>query len=60
MNNQELENTLHQLINEYSVLEILIALKHLAQEAEKNYPEKEWGWTADVDALTLAIEKINN
>ena len=59
MNNQELENTLHNLIHRYSVLAILIALKHLALEAEKNYPGKEWGWTPDDTTLVICESPLD-
>ncbi|MEA5512243.1 hypothetical protein VB715_20945 [Crocosphaera sp. UHCC 0190] len=53
-----LEAELKQLINQYSLLEILIALKKLCTIANQNQPLLDWD--KDIDALTAVIERINN
>ncbi len=55
---QQLETELARLINQYSVLEILIALRNLCKTAHENNPG--FDWDKDTDALTAAIERINN
>ncbi len=55
---QPLETELAQLINQYSLGEILIALRNLCKIAHENNPG--FHWDRDENALTAAIERINN
>ena len=55
---QQLETELAQLINRYSLGEILIALRNLCKIAHENNPG--FHWDRDTAALTGAIERINN
>ncbi len=55
---QTLQSQLASLINQYSLLEIAIALKNLCKKAHENQPGFEWD--KDTDALTAVIERINN
>ncbi len=55
---QTLESQLSRLINQYSLLEIVIALKNIAKRTHQNQPGLDWD--KDTDALTVVIERINN
>ncbi|WP_013324635.1 hypothetical protein [Gloeothece verrucosa] len=56
--NQELEVILRQLINKHSLIGILTTLKHIGDQAHKNDPDGDW--KQDADALSVAIERIEN
>ncbi|WP_013325547.1 hypothetical protein [Gloeothece verrucosa] len=55
---QELEAILRQLINKHSLMGILTTLKHIGDQAHKNDPDNDW--KKDADALSVAIERIEN
>lgn len=55
---EQLEQTLKDLINQYSLLEIMSALKRICVTANSNNPD--FNWDTDADAIAAMIERVSN